>query len=555
MTEKEKVKVGTANDQDAGAAAGGAHKTRKSNRKQIIVSKSVNQIGVLNSNNGDHNKDVEDYPIIENAIVEVLPRTWPGSNKEGGVAQVVKCYFTSDIEGESNGQSQEISQNQRLSHVDVKYTARRGREKMVPIEYCQAAPQYDDSYRRQKASKELALNGTNSSQGIGRTLRDRSAMKGRCSNCGSLRSDCNSCDWREETRLISFTSKKSQRKRIESDSDSEGSSEADSEEEDFGYDSSEYKALSLRERRQRNILSSSEESDVGDSDNEVLANLKQNSPKHTTQSFLQKRRKYRKPRYSQSNPKFEERMRFLDDLLQKKSEVPSQKTRNINYQRSVLEDLASLKSQSENEVNFRNSKRRNLDKEESADLVKSDKRIKRINAASSSFSEQMDVEVEEDNELVDDNGMSTPCKSPMSESRVVAKFVDGADIGENEVEEDELTNLNKTPTKIYTVSHEVCDRRDEIKGYYEESPSRNTFIQPEGKEAADNLPSDVIDKTKGFTFCDLPNCFEEIAEKMLSIWIPQYDKRIKDYENKIKSITSERGDTFIDLAVRTERDW
>lgn len=555
MTEKEKVKVGTANDQDAGAAAGGAHKTRKSNRKQIIVSKSVNQIGVLNSNNGDHNKDVEDYPIIENAIVEVLPRTWPGSNKEGGVAQVVKCYFTSDIEGESNGQSQEISQNQRLSHVDVKYTARRGREKMVPIEYCQAAPQYDDSYRRQKASKELALNGTNSSQGIGRTLRDRSAMKGRCSNCGSLRSDCNSCDWREETRLISFTSKKSQRKRIESDSDSEGSSEADSEEEDFGYDSSEYKALSLRERRQRNILSSSEESDVGDSDNEVLANLKQNSPKHTTQSFLQKRRKYRKPRYSQSNPKFEERMRFLDDLLQKKSEVPSQKTRNINYQRSVLEDLASLKSQSENEVNFRNSKRRNLDKEESADLVKSGKRIKRINAASSSFSEQMDVEVEEDNELVDDNGMSTPCKSPMSESRVVAKFVDGADIGENEVEEDELTNLNKTPTKIYTVSHEVCDRRDEIKGYYEESPSRNTFIQPEGKEAADNLPSDVIDKTKGFTFCDLPNFFEEIAEKMLSIWIPQYDKRIKDYENKIKSITSERGDTFIDLAVRTERDW
>jgi hypothetical protein len=248
-------------------------------------------------------------------------------------------------------------------------------------------------------------------------------------------------------------------------------------------------------------------------------------------------------------------MRFLDDLLQKKSEVSSQKTRNINYQRSVLEDLASLRSQSENEVNFRNSKRRNLDKEESADLVKSDKRIKRINAASSSFSEQMDVEVEEDNELEDDNGMSTPCKSPMSESRVVAKFVDGADIGENEVEEDELTNLNKTPTKIYTVSHEVCDRRDEIKGYYEESPSRNAFIQPEGKEAADNLPSDVIDKTKGFTFCDLPNFFEEIAEKMLSIWIPQYDKRIKDYENKIKSITSERGDTFIDLAVRTERDW
>lgn len=553
MTKKETMKVGTTNDQDAGAA-GGAHTTRRSNRNQIIVSKSVNQIGILSSNNGDHSKDIEDYPIIENAIVEVLPRTWPGSNKEGGVAQVVKCYFTPnevEIEGVSNGQSQETFQKQRLSHVDVKYMARRGREKMVPIEYCQAAPQYDDSYRRQKASKEIALNGTNSDQGIGRTLRDRSAMKGRCSNCGSLRSDCNSCDWREETRLISFTSKRSQRKSKESDSDSEGDSEGDS-----SYNSSEYKALSLRERRQQNILSSSEESDVGDSDNEVLANLKQNSPKYTTQSFLQKRRKYRKPRYSQSNPKFEERMRFLDDLLKKKSEVPSKKTRNMNYQKSVLEDLALLRSQSENEVNSQHSKRKHLDKD-SAELVQSDKRRKRINTSSSSFSEQMDFEVEEENELVDDNKVSKPCESPISESRVVAKFVDGADIGENEVEEDEdeLTNVNKTPTKIYTVSHEIGDRRDEIKGYYEESPSRNTFIQPEGKEAAENLPSDMADKTKGIAFCNLPNFFEEIAEKLLSILIPQYDKRITNYENKVMSITSERDDTSIDLAVLTERDW
>ena len=141
-----------------------------------------------------------------------------------------------------------------------------------------------------------------------------------------------------------------------------------------------YKVLSLRERRQQNILSSSEESDVEDSDNEVLANLKQNSPKYTTQSFLQTRRKYRKPRYSQSNPKFEERMRFLDDLLKKKSEVPSKKTRNMNYQKSVLEDLALLRSQSENEVNSQHSKRRNLDKD-STELVQSDKRRKRINTS------------------------------------------------------------------------------------------------------------------------------------------------------------------------------
>ena len=67
-----------------------------------------------------------------------------------------------------------------LTHVDVRYTVVGGSEKKVPMEYVNAAPQYDQTFI-QPTLKPM--------------LRDRNTIVGRCSRCGSLRIDCGACDY------------------------------------------------------------------------------------------------------------------------------------------------------------------------------------------------------------------------------------------------------------------------------------------------------------------------------------------------------------------------
>jgi hypothetical protein len=228
-------------------------------------SSAVGDFGVHDQRN-DHDQHEDDYyPIVENAMVEVLPRTWPGINKIGGIARVTKCHYTTSsctsnfvasaspsklsqsadrndeggeernrnaaaIAGSSSSESAELVGNQscceklKLTHVDVRYVVMGGREKMVPLEYCKPAPQYDhqklmlqgrDTYGNNSIIASGSGNTGNghpghetsgalgeglSSKRIRLNLRDRSSLLGRCKLCGSLRSDCGSCDWVAEER-------------------------------------------------------------------------------------------------------------------------------------------------------------------------------------------------------------------------------------------------------------------------------------------------------------------------------------------------------------------
>ena len=101
-------------------------------------------------------------------LVEVASRTWPGINKPGGVARVT---------------STQVDGNNRVKNVDVQYILGSSKEKNVPVEYVTLAPQYEVSRTAAKSS-----------------LRDRSMLLGRCRRCGSLRTDCGSCDWATEER-------------------------------------------------------------------------------------------------------------------------------------------------------------------------------------------------------------------------------------------------------------------------------------------------------------------------------------------------------------------
>jgi hypothetical protein len=97
-------------------------------------------------------------------LVNVQPRTWPGINKQGGVGRITKVYTQNVSLGDRRGI--------KVTHVDVKLI-HGGRENRVDV--C-----YVNEYQAEEG------------------LRDHSRQLGRCSNCGSLRIDCNSCDWNVE---------------------------------------------------------------------------------------------------------------------------------------------------------------------------------------------------------------------------------------------------------------------------------------------------------------------------------------------------------------------
>lgn len=102
-------------------------------------------------------------PFSVGQLVKVAARTWPGINEPGGVGRVV---------------------NVTPESVSVRYlVGHRRQEKNVPVQY--VAPHILESSR----------------------LRDRSMLLGRCKNCGSLRTDCGSCDiWVAEQQIVSTTS-------------------------------------------------------------------------------------------------------------------------------------------------------------------------------------------------------------------------------------------------------------------------------------------------------------------------------------------------------------
>lgn len=89
-------------------------------------------------------------------LVKVEARTWPGINKHGGIGRILRL---------------------NEDEVDVQYVL-GGREKGVPLQYVSIAEDYEAASRN--------------------SLRDRSILLGRCRNCGSLRADCGSCDWRQQ---------------------------------------------------------------------------------------------------------------------------------------------------------------------------------------------------------------------------------------------------------------------------------------------------------------------------------------------------------------------
>jgi hypothetical protein len=107
-------------------------------------------------------------PFEVGQLVSVESRTWPGINQPGGVGRIT-------------GVSTNSNNNTTQRAVSVKYVLDGRHEKEIAVQYV-------------KHHSWIATTTTTNKNNASSTLRDRSMLLGRCARCGSLRTDCGSCD-------------------------------------------------------------------------------------------------------------------------------------------------------------------------------------------------------------------------------------------------------------------------------------------------------------------------------------------------------------------------
>jgi len=476
-------------------------------------------------------KEEIEYPIVLNAMIEVKPRTWPGINKPGGIAKVTECYYKSGDESV-------------LSHVDVHYIVGRSREKMVPVEYITPAPQYDAAFQsRKNEGTDIVSDREPNRQYQRLQLRDRSALLGRCKLCGSLRSDCGSCDWIEEER----------QQRLQS-------SEINAPASDLIYDDSSSDQSDIgrihterRRGRRMQIESSSSDQDISEessdetSDDEPLSNIhafaskkfitarktaqklanaeKMKSRKH--QHMKRDKRRKLKTKYKASDKQFKERLQFLNTLISSSKE--SSRVHSSIRSSSVLESIG------DEEHDDTHSFQTNI-------VRPSKKRRTNVsNETPHSDSYDLQGETQSVTTLEEMNAEST------FENRTIG-YVHDEEIGEKEVEEDaedddennvkRTSSLSLLPRTTEQIQKESL--RASIQGYYNSDSQLDDFIQPEG--SADYLPSDLVDRSAGVHFDDLPEFVNELQQELINSKLPDarkvVDKLTKSFEDANTSNSS-----------------
>lgn len=485
----------------------------------------------MEKNDKSSSKTEVEYPIIVNAMIEVKPRTWPGINKPGGIAKVTACHYKSDDESV-------------LTHVDVHYIVVRSKEKMVPVGYITPAPQYDDAFQRRKNEGTDILSEKETNRQYQRLqLRDRSALLGRCKLCGSLRSDCGSCDWMEEER----------QQRLQSENNATTShliyDDSSSDQSDIGR--------IYRDRRSRiQIESSSSDEDISEESSDESSDDEPLSKKYSfaSQKFIiarktarklanaekmnsikQKRAKKEKKRklktkYKASDKQFKERLQFLNTLLS--SSKASSRVNDSEQNSSVLETIG-------------NKKQHMLD--ERTDIARLSKK-RRTNVSKEEQHPEIDL-ASGDNQSVAAN-VETNAENTAEIPRI--GFVHDDDIGEKEDDVDDGDDnrhspLNVLPRITNYVQKEPLRKR--IEGYYNSDSQLDDFIQPEG--TADFLPSDLVDRSARLHFDELPDFLNELHKDLTDSKLPDARKIITELSKRYE-VTSNSDSTTPLLELENE---
>jgi hypothetical protein len=495
------------------------------------------------------NKDEENV-IAVGRMVQVSSRTWPGINKPGGVARVLDVHTNTKTAAG------------KATFVTVQYILSRSTEKRVPIDYVALAPEYETTERTTTSGGICDTNA----KARPSSLRDRSRLLGRCKRCGSLRTDCGSCDWATEEQqsvdiqvTAATTNNKTTRKSkaslkgiLEHSLSSSSSSDEDA---------LLHELVQLQRGRYRKYLKtkshwrwSDNDSDDDDSDTNNVQQQQQQQ-----QQDSKKKSKNNVMEFSSESPS-----------SSSENDAPATATLKLRpSRRSVLETALAAPTSG------KTTRRRPKQPRVSSILVHRPRTSIRVPNRPSAARPSA---------VTENNHPQTP------PPKYTAMNVDASDIGIADDSSPEGSNRHAPPLRNHRVeedspqqdngstdfgmidnddnsSPEASRRPRHSNNNTDRNPDTDTperygldlvddcqqdatlalsqFIQPEGDDVAYNLPQDTLDRTQSLPYHELPGFFDRMATQLQDDGLPDMQLRVATLQHDFRELLPER-QTFQD---------
>ena len=473
--------------------------------------------------------------ITVGRLVEVASRTWPGINKPGGVAKVVEVHFDDDDKTNDEGNTGKSPKRRNPTHVNVRYMVGSSREKRVPIEYVKLAPQYETNTTNREPSASSGQ--SERCTYVASSLRDRSMLLGRCKRCGSLRTDCGSCDWamEEETASASHqkatttsASKKSKPKTRNKNNKNHRTGDS----------------LLLEDDSDESSNDSSDEND--ELDLSRLRRLIQRSKKQSLEIKRYSSRSKSRGRWRRKYPL------LIDDLTSSsESETEEASERNLGRKKgrmltggqSILESLPAIRER--DKKNNKQRKRKKLSSKSTSLSVLSGeasiKRSKSLEVPSSSDSEMDDIPLTSVFGSIENNQSSASKRIRSGEALAEIPLNAASNIRRamNDTEAQEET-YNRQLLELEARARFQMKKEQNRKDTKDGNDVDAGFIQPEGQEAVENLPDDIVDLSRNVPYKDLGPLFDSMATKIEDEFLPDFKLQMAGLHQKLKILQKQQ---------------
>ena len=500
-------------------------------------SSSVSNTGDGNGNgNGNDNEVQDNNEVVEfitvGRLVEVASRTWPGINKPGGVAKVKVVHFD-DNENKDNyndnnatttttvtATEEEGRKRKSPTHVNVQYMVGGSKEKRVPIEYVKLAPEY-----------EVPSSRTNSASAS--SLRDRSMLLGRCLKCGSLRTDCGSCDWAIEEEHVSadtnnstkMTRRSSSRKRKNNKNlrHSEGTPLQDEEDDNDSDDSDDTIELQelVRQAQRRLRKNSKMKKKINNNSHRNYPRIlysssssSSSSPSSSTSSSEMEGSKSVKRSTKRSALSLRTRISKGKSVLESlpssdKSKVTTTTSSEFTY------DPLSIRPKSNTELSISSGSESDVSNSSSPETIPHKSRIRHSKIAH---------------------------HHPRHSRRKSSDDSSESDIDRRSIPLDATTARSIATTLQPSYDHQLLALEARARFQMENRQQDDNFamdvdfIQPEGEQAVENLPEDMLDMSKTVPYPDLGAFYDSMANKIEDETLPDFKLKVAELHHQLRTL-------------------
>jgi hypothetical protein len=498
--------------------------------------------------------------IAVGRLVEVASRTWPGINKPGGVARVTCVHFQT-----SNGS--EESNNFPVSHVDVHYIVGATKEKRVPVEFVKLAPQYETTKTTASSnpSDDDNNNKGKSTAAGNNNLRDRNLLLGRCRRCGSLRTDCGSCDWaieEEENQPTSSSSSFKSTRKPKLAKETLASLPSQEEEENTSDEEDQLLAELVKQnqqlyRRYRRMRSRWQKDQWNSSSSDEDEEKKKKESGKRRASLKQTKNKH-KDNDSSSESDYDETLLQLSVLetcasvntSQHRSRSrlslkysPPRRRRNGGTQRATLSNNQQGRPPQQTSQPNSDQRRQTLSNA-------TDQRSRTRQPLSDSTSMQQTpppkpagVDVDEDSDIGVAYDYSSPEAAGRNSSQDVILLLSSPESSSQSAPEypSPLPHNNNDSDSAATrldlgAEYASAANNNNNNNDADETLALSQFIQPEGQEVAENLPQDTLDRTRSLPYRELPRFFDRMATKVEDELLPDAKLKVAQLQRKLRQI-------------------